>query len=83
MRESTTAPSFNVPLMDGKGPAMTGYGYQWWLFPGEDHAFQAVGIYGQNIWGESGCEACGDRLSSSALPVKPEWRRQPGDWAST
>ena len=51
MRESTTAPPFNVPLVDGKtGRPMTGYGYQWWLFPGEDHAFQAVGIYGQNIW---------------------------------
>jgi hypothetical protein len=51
MRESTTAPSFNVPHMDeNTGRPVTGYGYQWWLFPGEDHAFQAVGIYGQNIW---------------------------------
>jgi CubicO group peptidase (beta-lactamase class C family) len=51
MREATTAPSFNQPRIDEKsGRGMTGYGYQWWLFPGEDHAFQAVGIYGQNIW---------------------------------
>jgi CubicO group peptidase (beta-lactamase class C family) len=51
MRESTTAPSFNLPHMDEKtGRPVTGYGYQWWLFPGDDHAFQAVGIYGQNIW---------------------------------
>jgi len=50
MRESTTAPSFNPPLIDGKGRTVAGYGYQWWLLAGEDHAFQAVGIYGQNIW---------------------------------
>ena len=51
MRESLTPPSFNVPHIDEKtGRPVTGYGYQWWLLPGEDHAFQAVGIYGQNIW---------------------------------
>lgn len=51
MRESTTAPAFNMPRRDEKtGRPMTGYGYQWWLLPGEDHAFQAVGIYGQNIY---------------------------------
>jgi len=51
MRESITPPSFNQPRLDEKtGRPMTGYGYQWWLLPGEDHAFQAVGIYGQNIY---------------------------------
>jgi CubicO group peptidase (beta-lactamase class C family) len=51
MREATTPPSFNVPHIDQKtGRAVTGYGYQWWLLPGPDHAFQAVGIYGQNIY---------------------------------
>jgi CubicO group peptidase (beta-lactamase class C family) len=51
MRASTTAPDFNKPRMDEKaGRPVTGYGYQWWLLPGEDHAFQAVGIYGQNVW---------------------------------
>ena len=51
MRESLMPPSFNPPRMDGKtGRPITGYGYQWWLLPGEDHAFQAVGIYAQNIY---------------------------------
>lgn len=51
MREATAAPSFNMPHMDEKtGRPVTGYGYQWWLLPGDDHPFQAVGIYGQNIW---------------------------------
>ncbi len=27
-----------------------GYGYQWWLAPGGDGAFMAIGIYGQNIY---------------------------------
>jgi hypothetical protein len=26
-----------------------GYGYQWWCFPGQDHAFTAVGIHGQFV----------------------------------
>ena len=40
MRESTTAPSFNA-----------GYGYQWWLTAGSaDHAFRAIGIYGQTVY---------------------------------
>ncbi len=51
MREATAAPSFNMPRINEKtGRPVTGYGYQWWLLPGEDHAFQAVGIYGQNIY---------------------------------
>ena len=51
MREATAPSPFNPPHIDEKtGRAVTGYGYQWWLFPGDDHAFQAVGIYGQNIY---------------------------------
>ena len=51
MREATAPSSFHPPRMDEKtGRPITGYGYQWWLLPGEDHAFQAVGIYGQNIY---------------------------------
>ncbi len=26
-----------------------GYGYQWWCFPGPDHAFTAQGIFGQFV----------------------------------
>jgi len=40
MRESTTAPAFNP-----------GYGYQWWLTANSpDHAFRAIGIYGQTVY---------------------------------
>ncbi len=27
-----------------------GYGYQWWLIPGDEHVFMALGIYGQAIY---------------------------------
>jgi CubicO group peptidase (beta-lactamase class C family) len=51
MRESTTPPDFNQPRLDEKTKTpRTGYGYQWWLPYGEDHAFQAIGIYGQNVY---------------------------------
>lgn len=40
MRDSTTAPAF-----------ANNYGYQWWLNPNSaDHAFRAVGIYGQTLY---------------------------------
>jgi CubicO group peptidase (beta-lactamase class C family) len=40
MHESTTAPAFNP-----------GYGYQWWITANSpDHAFRAIGIYGQTIY---------------------------------
>jgi hypothetical protein len=40
MHESTNPPAFNP-----------GYGYQWWLTANSpDHAFRAIGIYGQTIY---------------------------------
>jgi CubicO group peptidase (beta-lactamase class C family) len=27
-----------------------GYGYQWWLMPGEDREFMAMGVYGQYVY---------------------------------
>jgi CubicO group peptidase (beta-lactamase class C family) len=51
MKESTTPPPFNHPRLDEKtGTPRTGYGYQWWLMYGPDHAFTAIGIYGQSIY---------------------------------
>ncbi len=32
----------------GEGPQ--GYGYQWWIPPGDDGAFEALGIFGQSIY---------------------------------
>jgi CubicO group peptidase (beta-lactamase class C family) len=51
VRDSTTpAAHFLKPgaLGDMAGPF--GYGYQWWIAPGEDNAFEALGIYGQSIY---------------------------------
>ena len=31
-------------------PPRSGYGFQWWIPPGEDGAFMAIGIYGQAIY---------------------------------
>jgi len=51
MKASTTPPDFNRPRLDEKtGAPQIGYGYQWWLLYGPDHAFLAIGIYGQNIY---------------------------------
>jgi CubicO group peptidase (beta-lactamase class C family) len=33
-----------------KGTGPLGYGYQWWIPPGKEGAFQAIGIYGQSIY---------------------------------
>jgi CubicO group peptidase (beta-lactamase class C family) len=38
-----------VPAGVSEGPR-TGYGYQWWIPPGSDGAFMAVGIFGQAIY---------------------------------
>jgi CubicO group peptidase (beta-lactamase class C family) len=38
-----------VPAGAPGGPR-TGYGYQWWIPPGADGAFMAVGIFGQAIY---------------------------------
>ena len=28
----------------------TGYGYQWWLYPGEHGDYSAIGIYNQHVY---------------------------------
>ncbi len=35
---------------EGGRPPRSGYGFQWWIPPGEDGAFMAIGIYGQAIY---------------------------------
>ncbi len=35
---------------EGGRPPRSGYGFQWWIPPGEDGAFMAIGIYGQAIF---------------------------------
>jgi CubicO group peptidase (beta-lactamase class C family) len=42
---------FLRPVAAGaSGGPRTGYGYQWWVPPGVDGAFMAVGIFGQAIY---------------------------------
>src|SRR5690606_28353800 len=52
VRRSTTAdaPHLRPVLADSAGRPRTGYGYQWWLPPGTDGEFMAIGIYGQSIY---------------------------------
>lgn len=52
VRQSTTpdAPHLTPAApATGRGPTM-GYGYQWWIPPGSDGVFMAIGIYGQAIY---------------------------------
>ena len=50
--QSTTADAdYLRPRPAGPGsPPRYGYGFQWWIPPGDDGAFMAIGIYGQAIY---------------------------------
>ena len=51
VHESTTPPApFLNPGELGEMGGPMGYAYQWWIEPGEDGAFEAIGIYGQSIY---------------------------------
>jgi len=52
VRQSTTADAdFLRPVAASAATRpRPGYGYQWWIPPGEDGAFMAIGIYGQAIY---------------------------------
>ncbi len=51
MAQATTPPPAFAPLPTGKNDAaFQGYAYQWWIPYGKDHAFEAMGIYGQLIY---------------------------------
>jgi len=52
VRQSTTPDADYLrpaPPTEGRRPRL-GYGYQWWVPPGADGAFMAIGIYGQTIY---------------------------------
>jgi len=52
VRQSTTPDAdYLRPVAASAGTRpRTGYGYQWWIPPGNDGAFLAIGIYGQAIY---------------------------------
>ena len=39
-----------VPSTDPDDPDGMGYGYQWWIPPGSDGDYTALGVYGQNVY---------------------------------
>jgi len=47
VEESTTA---DADYLRPGGAGLFGYGYQWWIPPGSDGAFMAIGIFGQSIY---------------------------------
>ena len=50
VRESTTpGADFLEPGALGEMGGPEGYAYQWWIPPGDEGAFEAIGIYGQSI----------------------------------
>ena len=49
VRESTT-PGADYLKPGNLGNDPLGYGYQWWIPPGDDGAFEALGIFGQSIY---------------------------------
>ena len=48
VEQSTTADEPHMRPGVAAGPF--GYGYQWWIPPGSDGAFMAIGIFGQSIY---------------------------------
>jgi CubicO group peptidase (beta-lactamase class C family) len=42
------------PFRPGKANPYWGYGYQFWLFPGERRRFAMIGVYGQSIFVDPG-----------------------------
>jgi len=51
MKQSAAPASFAQPSVDPNNRVCRrGYGFQWWVPCGNDHAFQAVGINGQAIY---------------------------------
>lgn len=47
VKEATTPAKFAKPVDESEG---LGYGYQWWIPVNSDHAFKALGIFGQIIY---------------------------------
>jgi CubicO group peptidase (beta-lactamase class C family) len=52
VRQSTTpdAPYLEPSTPGSPGRPRTGYGYQWWIPPGSEGEYLAIGIYGQAIY---------------------------------
>ena len=46
----STTPSADYLKPGHLGDGPEGYGYQWWISPGNDGAFEALGIFGQSIY---------------------------------
>lgn len=66
-------------VMPGLDPAYPlGYGYQWWVPPGEDGEFSAIGVYNQFIFVDPSRDVVIVKLSANSLygttPDDSSWR---------
>jgi CubicO group peptidase (beta-lactamase class C family) len=53
IKKATTPVKYAVPMKENdnlEDSETTGYGYQWWIPAGNDHAFQGLGIFGQILY---------------------------------
>jgi CubicO group peptidase (beta-lactamase class C family) len=77
----------------GKATPYFGYGYQFWIFPGEHRRFAMLGVYGQSIFVDPGLKLVMVQTGANATPEAGKstlasdrdrfWRgvvRQYGDW---
>jgi len=48
--QATDAPRQPDPFAPGRATPYFGYGYQFWIFPGEKRRFALLGVYGQSIF---------------------------------
>lgn len=47
VKAATTPVKYDVPPKDSEH---LGYGYQWWILSGQDHAYKGLGIFGQILY---------------------------------
>lgn len=48
--DATDARRVPLPFRPGRATPFMGYGFQFWLFPGEERRFAMLGVYGQSIF---------------------------------
>jgi hypothetical protein len=73
----------------GRATPYFGYGYQFWLYPGERRRFALLGVYGQHIFVDPGLRLVWSRPAPTSWRrrARPPWRasgtRSGGAWWAT
>jgi CubicO group peptidase (beta-lactamase class C family) len=52
----------------GKATSYQGYGYQFWLFPGEQRRFAMLGVFGQSVYVDPGLKLVMVQTAANATP---------------